>query len=71
MKKYLKLVSADVVQDGLIQVNMKDNDSNCYYFFFDYNEFFSRLGKSMYSSHKEWTAKENLRKFTYTKDYKE
>jgi len=47
---------------------MRDDDNNKYCAFFEPREFFGYLGFGMYSSHKEWTAKENLRKFTYTKD---
>jgi len=59
--KLLKLVCVDVVDGGLIQVDMKDENNKYYYAFFPPDKFFSRLGGSMYSSHKEWTAKENLK----------
>jgi len=71
MSKLLKLIFVDIVEGGIIRVNMMDDDNNKYRAFFEPDRFFDYLGFAMCLSHKEWTAKENLRKFTYTKDYKE
>ena len=68
MENLLKFVGVDIIRGGLIQVEMKDDNNKSYHVFFEPSRFFSELGWVMYSNYKKWTAKENLRKFTYTKD---
>jgi len=71
MEHLLKFVGVDIIRGGLIQVQMRDDNNKSYHVFFEPPIFFSELGWVMYSNYKKWTAKENLRKFTYTKDNKE
>jgi len=84
MENLLKFVGVDIVQGGLIQVEMKDDNNRSYHVFFEPSRFFSQLGWVMYSNYKDWKRTENLirvleagrpaqekdnpQKFTYTKD---